>query len=87
MEQVLERILRGNGQPKDKELLLEVCSQIDGRSFCGLGDAAAWPVVGAIKAFPEEFDHFIQHGRSLVDTPMMREFNPEWAVRAHSASV
>ena len=87
MEQILERILRGNGQPGDKELLLEICSQVDGRSFCALGDAAAWPVVGAIKVFPEEFDHFIAHGRSMVDSAVMREFNPGWAVRAQSTSV
>ena len=82
LEQIFERILRGNGQPGDKQLLLDICGQIDGRSLCALGDAAAWPVVGAIKVFPEEFDHYIEHGESMVDTPMMREVNPEWAVRA-----
>jgi NADH-quinone oxidoreductase subunit F len=87
MEQILERIVRGNGQPGDKELLLEICSQVDGRSFCGLGDAAAWPVVGAIKVFPEEFDHFIAHGHSLVDTPMMREFNPSWMSQGEASRV
>ena len=66
MLQVLERIVKGNGQPGDKELLLDICSQIDGRSFCGLGDAAAWPVAGAIRVFPEEFDYYIQHGKSMV---------------------
>jgi NADH-quinone oxidoreductase subunit F len=81
MEQILERILRGNGQPGDKDLLLEICSQIDGRSFCGLGDAAAWPVAGAIKVFPDEFDYFIKHGRSMVDNEMMRAINPKWVAR------
>jgi NADH-quinone oxidoreductase subunit F len=66
LEQILRRILDGRGQDGDIELLLDVCSQIDGRSFCGLGDAAAWPVVGAIKAFRDEFEHFIRHGKSLV---------------------
>jgi len=66
LEQILRRILDGRGQEGDIELLLDVCSQIDGRSFCGLGDAAAWPVVGAIKAFRHEFEHFIRHGKSLV---------------------
>ena len=66
MLQVMERIVRGNGQPGDKELLLDICSQIDGRSFCGLGDAAAWPVAAAIRVFPEEFDYFIKHGKSMV---------------------
>lgn len=67
--QILERICRGGGRPGDVELLLEVCSQIDGRSFCGLGDAAAWPVAGAIRVFREEFDFFIKHGRSMVQGP------------------
>ncbi len=81
MEQILERIVRGNGQVGDKELLLDICSQIDGRSFCGLGDAAAWPVVGAIKVFPEEFDYFIEHKCSMVDSPMMQDINPGFFAR------
>lgn len=66
MLQIMERIVNGNGQPGDKELLLDICSQIDGRSFCGLGDAAAWPVAAAIRVFPEEFDYFIANGKSMV---------------------
>jgi NADH-quinone oxidoreductase subunit F len=62
---------------EDIELLKEVCSQIDGRSFCGLGDAAAWPVAGALKVFPEEFEYFIQHGHSIVDGPEYRRMAPE----------
>ncbi|MBL8061337.1 MAG: NADH-quinone oxidoreductase subunit NuoF [Chthonomonas sp.] len=70
MLQILERIVKGNGQPGDKELLLDITSQIDGRSFCGLGDAAAWPVAGAIKVFPEEFDYYIANGKSIVGSPL-----------------
>ncbi len=69
LEQILERIRKGAGQPGDIELLLDICSQVDGRSFCGLGDAAAWPVQGAIRVFREEFEHFIREGRSIVDSP------------------
>lgn len=70
MLQILERIVKGNGQPGDKELLLNITQQIDGRSFCGLGDAAAWPVAGAIKVFPEEFDYYIEQGKSIVGAPL-----------------
>lgn len=76
MRQVLERIVRGNGQPGDKELLLDIASQIDGRSFCALGDAAAWPMAGAIKVFPEEFDYFIKHGKSMVQSPEAKALEP-----------
>jgi NADH-quinone oxidoreductase subunit F len=63
---ILDRITSGDGQPGDVDLLLDLCAQIDGRSYCGLGDAAAWPIVGAIKAFPEEFEYWIANKRSPV---------------------
>lgn len=75
--QILDRIRKGGGRAGDVELLLEVCSQIDGRSFCGLGDAAAWPVQGAIRVFREEFDYFIEHGRSLVQGEATDAMLPE----------
>jgi len=65
--QILDRIRQGGGREEDIQVLKDVCQQIDGRSFCGLGDAAAWPIVGGLKAFPEEFEYFIKHGRSIVD--------------------
>ncbi len=67
--QIMERIIAGKGREGDKELLLQVTSQIDGRSFCPLGDAASWPVMAAIRVFPEEFDYYIKHGRSMVGDP------------------
>ena len=69
--QILDRIRTGGGKPDDIQLLNDVCSQIDGRSFCGLGDAAAWPVAAALRVFPEEFEYFIEHGKSIVDNEPM----------------
>ena len=66
MVQILERIMAGGGRPGDAELLAQVAGQIEGRSFCPLGDAAAWPIQGMLKQFPEEFAYFIEHGRSMV---------------------
>jgi len=63
---ILDRITSGMGQPGDVDLLLDICSQIDGRSYCGLGDAAAWPIVGAIKVFRDEFEYWIANKRSPV---------------------
>lgn len=78
MEQILRRIIMGNGQKGDMELLMNITKQIDGRSFCGLGDAAAWPVAGAIKVFPEEFEYYIEKGHSMVQTPEARAMAPSW---------
>jgi len=66
--QIFERICKGGGRPGDIELLKEVASQIDGRSFCPLGDAAAWPILAAIRVFPQEFEYYIEHGHSMVDS-------------------
>lgn len=68
MRQILDRIRAGGGRPGDAELLTQVASQIDGRSFCPFGDASAWPIMAAVRVFPEEFEYFIEHGRSVVDS-------------------
>lgn len=56
MKQILDRLEAGLGQEGDVDLLLEVAGNIDGRSFCALGDAAAQPVKSGIKYFREEFE-------------------------------
>jgi len=78
MEQILRRIVQGNGQAGDIELLQQICSQIDGRSFCGLGDAAAWPVAAALRVFPHEFEYYIKHGRSMIESAQAKALAPAW---------
>ena len=68
MVQILERICKGNGKPGDVEMLRQVASQIDGRSFCPLGDAAAWPILGMLRVVPEEFEYYCTHGKSMVNS-------------------
>jgi NADH-quinone oxidoreductase subunit F len=64
--QILERMVNGGGRAGDIELLKQVCGQVDGRSFCALGDAAAWPIMGMLRIFPEEFEYYIEHGHSMA---------------------
>ncbi len=52
---VFQRVANGGGRPEDVQLLLDLCDNIEGKSFCPLGDAAAWPIQSAIKRFPEDF--------------------------------
>jgi NADH-quinone oxidoreductase subunit F len=52
---IFKRIARGEGRPDDAQLILDLCDNIEGKSFCPLGDAAAWPIQSAIKKFPEDF--------------------------------
>jgi NADH-quinone oxidoreductase subunit F len=59
MLEVLERIVEGNGQDGDIELLLELADTISATALCGLGKAAAFPVVSTIKNFREEYEAHI----------------------------
>jgi NADH-quinone oxidoreductase subunit F len=59
MVKIFNRISEGNGRIEDAQLLLDICDNIEGKSFCPLGDAAAWPVQSAIKRFPEDFKKWL----------------------------
>lgn len=67
MVKIFDRILAGGGRMEDIDLLLDICDQIDGRSYCALGDAAAWPIRASIKHYRHEYEYFIQHGHSMVE--------------------
>lgn len=54
--QVLQRLEAGQGTSGDIDLLLDLCDNILGRSFCALGDGATSPVTSAVKYFREEFE-------------------------------
>ncbi|MBF0161352.1 MAG: NADH-quinone oxidoreductase subunit NuoF [Magnetococcales bacterium] len=66
LSQMMTRMEQGKGVPGDIELLQSVADNIQGKTICALGDAAALPVVGAIRAFREEFEYHITHGRCMV---------------------
>ena len=56
---IFNRISEGGGRPEDARLLLDICDNIEGKSFCPLGDAAAWPIQSAIKQFPDDFKKWL----------------------------
>ncbi|GAP35579.1 NADH-quinone oxidoreductase subunit NuoF [Piscinibacter sakaiensis] len=63
---MVERIANGQGRMEDVELLNSVADNIQGRTICALGDAAAMPVRAMIKHFRDEFVHLIEHKTSKV---------------------
>jgi NADH-quinone oxidoreductase subunit F len=63
---VVHRIEHGQGRPEDLDLLNSVADNIQGRTICALGDAAAMPVRAFIKHFRSEFEHHIEHKSCLV---------------------
>ena len=66
---MLSRIIDGNGRPEDLDILKSVADNIEGRTICALGDAAAWPVQSFLKHYRHEFEYMIEHrGRSIVES-------------------
>jgi NADH-quinone oxidoreductase subunit F len=63
MEDVLHRIEACHGKMSDLDLLLEVADNINGKTLCALGDAAAGPVTSFVKKFKSEFEEHIKGGR------------------------
>ncbi len=53
---VLKRIDSGEGEMRDLDTLIELCSTMEGRTVCALADAAAWPVRNTITRFREDFE-------------------------------
>ncbi len=62
---IIERIENGHGREGDLELLDRVAGNIQGRTICALGDAAAMPVQAMLKHFRHEFEHHIVHKTCL----------------------
>ncbi len=63
---MVHRIEHGQGRPSDLDLLNSVSDNIQGRTICALGDAAAMPVRAMIKHFRGEFEHHITHKTCMV---------------------
>lgn len=63
---IINRIENGKGRPEDLDLLLNLSDQVQGRTICALGDAAAMPVRAFVKNFREEFEYHITNKRCMV---------------------
>lgn len=67
---MVHRIEHGLGRADDLDMLNSIADNIQGRTICALGDAAAMPVRAFIKNFREEFEYHIEHKHCLVPTYM-----------------
>jgi NADH-quinone oxidoreductase subunit F len=68
LNRTLRRILAGQGRQADIDMLVDVANKIEGHTICALGDAAAWPVQSFVRHFRHEFEYFVEHGHSIVET-------------------
>ncbi|MCY0095324.1 NADH-quinone oxidoreductase subunit NuoF [Hoeflea ulvae] len=73
MMRVMERMVKGNAQKREIDMLFDVTKQIEGHTICALGDAAAWPIQGLIRHFRPEMEARIdQYTRNAVQSRNVR---------------
>jgi NADH-quinone oxidoreductase subunit F len=63
MMRVMERLVTGDAEPDEIDMLLDVTKQVEGHTICALGDAAAWPIQGLIRHFRDDIEERIAHKR------------------------
>ncbi len=66
LARLVTRIEEGNGQLGDVDTLQRAAKNIEGRTICAFGEAAAWPVGGFLKHFREEFEYHIKYKKCKV---------------------
>jgi NADH-quinone oxidoreductase subunit F len=64
MWRVMERLVEGNAEIREIDLLWDVTKQVEGHTICALGDAAAWPIQGLIRHFRPELERRIRERRA-----------------------
>ena len=65
---LVHRIEHGKGTMADLDELNRIADNIQGRTICALGDAAAMPVRAFLKHYRDEFAWHVEHQRCLVPT-------------------
>jgi NADH-quinone oxidoreductase subunit F len=62
----MERMVKGEAEVSEIDMLLDVSYEIEGHTICALGDAAAWPVQGLIRHFRPEMERRIAEYRAAA---------------------
>ena len=51
MWRVMQRLVSGDAEVEEIDMLINVSKRIEGHTICALGDAAAWPIQGLVRHF------------------------------------
>ncbi|KAG7103874.1 NADH-ubiquinone oxidoreductase 51 kDa subunit like protein [Verticillium longisporum] len=55
-DQIMKRFEKGQGRPREIDMLQELTKQVEGHTICALGEAFAWPLQGLIRHFRPELE-------------------------------
>ena len=64
---LVNEIEQGRATKNDLETLARAAKNMEGRTICAFGEAAAWPVGGCLKHFYDEFLYHVEQGKCLVE--------------------
>ncbi len=51
MWRVMQRLVTGEAEVEEIDMLINISKRIEGHTICALGDAAAWPIQGLVRHF------------------------------------
>jgi len=60
MMRVMERLVTGEAEIEEIDMLISVTKQVEGHTICALGDASAWPIQGLVNHFRDEIEDRIR---------------------------
>ncbi|MFQ5773223.1 MAG: NADH-quinone oxidoreductase subunit NuoF [Kiloniellaceae bacterium] len=66
MWRVMNRLVRGQADVAEIDMLLDVTYEVEGHTICALGDAAAWPIQGLIRHFRPELERRILEYKKTI---------------------
>ncbi len=66
MYRIMQRMVRGEANLEEIDMLLDIGSEIEGHTICAHGDASVWPIQGLIKHFRPEMERRINEYRKQI---------------------
>ncbi|MGM0421826.1 MAG: NADH-quinone oxidoreductase subunit NuoF [Pseudomonadota bacterium] len=61
---LMQRMTTGDARIDEIDMLMDVCSQMEGHTICAHGDASAWPIQGLVNHFRPELEKRILEYRT-----------------------
>ena len=65
MMRIMDRLVTGDAEKREIDMLLQITKQVEGHTICALGDAAAWPIQGLIRHFRPEIEARIDGRKAM----------------------